>query len=239
MTRDISPDITTLRLLLTEPHSCSYLEGRQATTAFVDPQTTIDTALYSRLSELGFRRSGPYLYTPHCVDCNACVPARIVAEEFRPNRSQRRCWSRNGDVQVEQLESIETQEHYALYDSYISARHAQGDMFPATLQQFRDFLGAPWPSTRFLEMRLAGKLIGCSVCDVLPSGYSAIYTYFDPAEARRSLGTLGVLCQISLARSFSLPHVYLGYWIAECRKMKYKSNFHPLELFRDNRWERA
>lgn len=237
MTRDITPDISRVRLFLTEPHNCSYLHDQQATTAFVDPQSEIDVALYTRLSEIGFRRSGPYLYTPHCVACQSCVPARIPVSEFKPDRSQKRCWDRNREVRVEQLESINFYEHYALYERYISERHSQGDMYPPSERQFREFLGTPWECTRFLEFRMQDKLAGCAVIDVLENGISAIYTYFDPSYAQRSLGNLGILFQIYLARRLGLQFVYLGYWISDCRKMSYKTRFRPVELYRENRWK--
>ena len=116
MTRDISPDIGKIRLLLTEPHDCSYLDNRQATTAFVDPEIEIDGALYGRMSDMGFRRSGLYLYSPLCSACNACVPARIPVDIFRPSRSQKRCLKRNSDITVRQVKNISFDEHYTVYD---------------------------------------------------------------------------------------------------------------------------
>ena len=129
MTRDISPDIGTIKLALTEPHECSYLEGRRSTTAFVDPSLTVDTELYSRMTTMGFRRSGSYLYSPMCAQCSACVPARVPVMDFKMSRAQKRCWNKNRDVMVEQLESINRDEHF-LYARYINARHSDGDMYP-------------------------------------------------------------------------------------------------------------
>ena len=47
-----------------------------------------------------------------------------------------------------------------------------------------------------------------------------------------------MLKQIEWAREAGLPWVYLGYWIAECRKMSYKSEYTPLEFFRAGSWHR-
>ena len=144
MTRDISPDIQTVRLCLTEPHECSYLPERMSTTAFVDPALFIDVALYSRMTTLGFRRSGPYLYAPMCSACKACVPTRLPVAEFKMNRSQKRCWRDNADIAVEQCDAIDLAEHYDLYARYIESRHSDGDMYPPSVRQFEDFLGKPW-----------------------------------------------------------------------------------------------
>ena len=236
MTRDISPDIGKIRLLLTEPHDCSYLDNRQATTAFVDPEIEIDDALYGRMSDMGFRRSGLYLYSPLCSACNACVPARIPVDIFRPSRSQKRCLKRNSDITVRQVKNISFDEHYPVYDRYISGRHYQGDMFPPSRDQFEQFLGNAWDCTNFLELCIDGELIGCAVVDVLPNALSAIYTYFDPDYTARSLGTLAVLFQIQLAQHMGLGYLYLGYWIEDCQKMSYKTNYKPLELLQENTW---
>ena len=236
MTRDISPDIGKIRLLLTEPHECSYLEQRQSTTAFVDPDIAISSELYGRMSAMGFRRSGPYLYSPFCTDCKSCIPARIPVEAFVPSRSQKRCLKRNQDVQVKQVSTLDFDEHYPVYDRYIRARHYQGDMFPPSRTQFEQFLGNAWECTGFLELRVDGELIGCAVVDSLPNALSAIYTYFEPDQSARGLGNLAVLLQINLAQELAMDYLYLGYWISDCRKMSYKTNYSPLELLQENTW---
>ena len=239
MTRDISPDIGTIKLCLTEPHDCSYLEGRRSTTAFVDPSLNIDKDLYSKMTTMGFRRSGPYLYAPMCAQCSACVPTRVPVANFQWNRNQKRCWKKNVDIKIEQLDTINIDEHFPLYARYINERHKDGDMYPPLKTQFEEFLGSPWQTTQFLELRLADKLIGCAVVDIINNGISAIYTYFDPAYTDRSLGNLAVLFEIKMAQQLGLDYLYLGYWIADCAKMKYKTNYRPLELYRENNWQLA
>ena len=229
----------TIKLCLTEPHDCSYLEGRRSTTAFVDPELSIDTPLYSKMTAMGFRRSGPYLYAPMCAQCSACVPARVPVASFKQSRSQKRCWNKNADIKIEQLDELNIDEHFPLYARYINDRHKDGDMYPPFRKQFEDFLGNPWQSTRFLEFRLANKLIGCAVVDILNNGLSAIYTYFDPKYTDRGLGNLAVLYEIEMAQQLKLDYLYLGYWIADCAKMKYKTNYRPLELYRGNHWQLA
>lgn len=220
------------------PHPCGYLEDREATTVFVDPEVSVDLSLYSRLSELGFRRSGNYLYRPQCANCNACIPSRVPVEIFTPNRNQRRCWRRNGDLDVTHQDHIDTDEHYALYARYIEQRHSDGEMYPPSQEQFRSFLSNPWGSTRYLEFRDQGRLIAVAVTDVLSAGVSAIYTFYDPDEERRSLGSYSILYQIEWARRLGLPSVYLGYWIESCQKMAYKRHFQPLETLENHRWSR-
>lgn len=229
-------DLSTIRLFATHPHQCSYLEGEDATTVFVDPNQTMDGRLYRQLSELGFRRSGSHVYRPQCAECQACIPARIPVSRFEPSRQQKRCWKRNQDLDIRPLESIDDDEHYELYARYISERHNDGDMYPATRSQFRSFLTSEWGITRYLELRLDGRLAAVVVCDQMENALSAVYTYFDPDLHRRSLGTHGILLQIQHARQLQLDYLYLGYWIKACAKMNYKSQFRPLELLINRRW---
>jgi arginyl-tRNA--protein-N-Asp/Glu arginylyltransferase len=229
-------DLSTLKLFTTYPHPCSYLPDQEAVTLFIDPEAEIDVALYSRLSEFGFRRSGPHLYRPRCGECQACIPMRIPVDMFSPNRKQRRCWRRNQDLEVNVLESIDTDEHYQLYDDYIRERHADGDMYPPSRQQYRDFLSTQWGSTCYLEFRHESRLVAVAVSDRLDHGLSAIYTFYAADQTARSLGAYAILYQIEWAKQLGLEHVYLGYWIKQCQKMRYKSDYRPFQLFVNNTW---
>ena len=145
---------------------------------------------------------------------------------------------RNQDLDITLTDSIDTDEHYTLYAQYIEARHSDGDMYPATREQFLSFLGAGAPSTQFFEMREGKRLVGCFLSDQLLNGPSAIYTYFDPEMEFRSLGRFAILKQIQLAQETQRPYLYLGYWIKHCAKMAYKGEYRPLELLINNEWLR-
>lgn len=228
--------LRTLVFFATPAHACSYLPDREATTMFVDPRAEVDKRLYSQLTALGFRRSGSHYYRPHCDHCNACIPVRLDCREFRPDRSQRRVWNRNRDLTFRLVPAVFTERYYDLYARYIGERHADGDMFPPSREQFSSFLVEGATETWFLEMNLGDQLLGLAVIDGLNDGLSAIYTMFDPEQEHRSLGTLAVLWQIDEARRRDLDWVYLGYWISQCRKMNYKTRFRPLEAFQDGHW---
>jgi arginine-tRNA-protein transferase len=220
----------------TYPHSCSYLQDQEAVTLFVDPRQAVDKLLYSKLSALGFRRSGGHIYRPHCNDCNACIPARVPVATFDPNRRQRRTRKRNRDLVVEYTEDISDTPAYELYRRYIEDRHADGDMYPPNRDQYESFLSNEWGCTDYYRFYDQGGLIAIAVVDVLQDGLSAIYTFFDPAASRRSLGAYAILWQIDKAREVGLEYLYLGYWIRGCQKMDYKSEYRPLELYLNNRW---
>ncbi len=225
-----------LKVYTTYPHSCSYLENREATTLFVDPRQEVDQALYSNLSVLGFRRSGNHLYRPHCSHCQACIPARIPVAEFEPNRAQRRAMRRNADLEVECTDDIRDEAAFDLYRRYIDRRHSDGDMYPPDREQYLSFLNNAWECTRYYRFYEGGKLTAISVVDALLDGLSAIYTFFEPEAEQRSLGRYAILWQIEQTAALGLDYLYLGYWIKDCRKMAYKSEYRPLELYVNGRW---
>ncbi|HEY7771912.1 MAG TPA: arginyltransferase [Marinagarivorans sp.] len=232
-------DLSELKLFTTGEHDCSYLEDQKATTLFVDPAAALDTDTYSALSELGFRRSGCHIYRPHCYDCAACISVRVAVHGFSASRSQKRCIKRNSDLDITVTQQPNMDEHYPLYERYINARHADGDMYPPNRQQYLEFLNNPLGCTDYIEFRSAGKLIGCAVSDHLDNGLSAIYTYFCPEHTARSLGRFAILYQIERAKKLSLPYLYLGYWIKNCEKMNYKSQYQPLQLLINQQWMSA
>ena len=230
--------LSDVKVFTTGPHGCGYLPGREATTLFLDPATPVDAPLYNQLSQIGFRRSGSHLYRPHCTRCKACVPARIPIARFQPRGSQKRTWQRNRKLLVSEVENISSGEYFDLYQRYIENRHRDGDMYPPLREQYDSFLTDAWGMTRYFRIELDGMLLGVIVTDQTPQSLSAIYTFFDPApeQARRSLGTYAILWLIELARQLGLSYLYLGYWIRDCRKMAYKSEFRPLQLYRNGLW---
>ncbi|MCJ8169087.1 arginyltransferase [Atopomonas sediminilitoris] len=229
-------ELARLKFYATQPHACSYLPRETATTLFLDPSQPMDSTLYAELSELGFRRSGDHLYRPHCQQCQACIPARIPVDLFCPTRGQQRIVRRNQDLKVTRQRPHLCDEYYALYERYINARHADGDMYPPNPDQFESFLVRDLPFAWFYEFRLEQQLVALAVCDVMPNGLSAVYTFFDPELDKRSLGRYAVLWQIAECQRLNLASLYLGYWIKDCRKMSYKREYRPLEVYVQQRW---
>lgn len=231
-------NLQTLTFYATPEHACSYLPKQRATTMFVDPRASIDLKLYSQLSRLGFRRSGNHYYRPHCEHCRACIAVRLPVYAFRPSRSQRRTFERNQDLEVTLVSPTFREEHYEVYERYINLRHADGDMYPPSREQYQSFLIEGSHFTRFAEMRLNGQLVGLAVIDQLDDGFSAIYTFYDPNYQSRGLGTFAILWQIEEVKRRGEQYLYLGYWIRECHKMSYKSRFRPIEVLMNDRWVR-
>ncbi len=233
-----SGQLQRLAFYATPVHDCSYLRDRSAITLFADPKASMDNHLYSQLSLFGFRRSGRHIYRPACPACSACIPVRIPVNEFEPRRNQRRTWTRNRDLTVVQVPAEYTPEHFELFERYVKTRHPGGGMDNPDPNQFMDFLTSDWSDTRFVEFRDHARLLAVAVIDVLEQGLSAVYTYFDPAESHRSLGTHAILWEIEETRRLGHDWLYLGYWIRECPQMRYKEQFRPLEHFHEGVWSR-
>ncbi|WP_066016596.1 arginyltransferase [Endozoicomonas atrinae] len=225
-----------LRFYATQPHECSYLPEEQATTLFMDPEILLNKQLCSDLAEVGFRRSGQHIYRPHCNRCRACIPARVPVYSFQMRRTQRKTWNRNSTLRVSRVSADFQDEHFLLYEKYINQCHQDGDMYPATIEQYTSFLVDSTEFTSFYEFRLDGQLLAVSVVDHLQSSLSAIYTFYDPDYLQRSLGRYCILWLIAETKKLGLPYLHLGYWIRNCQKMNYKIEYRPVELYISQEW---
>ncbi|MEA3292685.1 MAG: arginyltransferase [Pseudomonadota bacterium] len=224
------------KLFVSAPHPCPYLPGETATSLLLEPDFPVSAQLYGTLIKSGFRRSGSLVYRPHCATCKACVSVRIPVELFRPNRAQRRTLKRNRDLAVRLAPTRFSAEHFDLYCRYQSWRHPGDLMDHRDPDRYQEFMVESTVETLLFEYRLEGTLAALSVIDVAADGLSAVYTFFEPDLAPRSLGTHAILHQIEQARAFGLEWLYLGYWIRNCRKMHYKSSFRPLFGFVRGEW---
>lgn len=232
------------RLLKTPPHGCGYLPNRKAEMLFGSPVTAMSNQLYGRLAHAGFRRSGERVYLPYCRSCNACTPIRIEASRFAPKRRHKRALKRNADLEMRVGEAKITPQSLDLYKRYIAHKHRQGNMYPASAEQFEKFLLSEWGNTHFLEFRLttdegdskAGDLVAVAVTDQIDGALLAVYTFYDPNHASRSLGMYCILKQIEQAQTEDMTYLYLGYWVQQSKKMDYKASYKPHQLLIKNRW---
>ncbi len=226
-----------LQFYATSPYPCSYLPGRDARSQVATPTHLIDAEVYSTLVRRGFRRSGAFTYRPHCINCKACIPVRLPVAELQYSRAQRRAIRNHADLTIRQRPLAFFAEHYALYTRYQNARHAGGGMDEDGHEQYAHFLLQSNVDTRLIEFSDGDAVRMVSIIDVLEDGLSSVYTFYDPDVAGASFGTYNILWQARQCDALDLPYLYLGYWIAESRKMAYKSRFSPIEGLIDGRWQ--
>jgi len=75
------------------------------------------------------------------------------------------------------------------------------------------------------------------VVDLLDNALSAVYTFFNPKFSKNNLGSYAILWQIQHAKNLNLEFLYLGFWVKDCLKMSYKTQYQPLQGLIENHWE--
>ena len=226
--------------ILDAPSRCSYLPDRDWRLEY-RLAAELSAEEYARFLLAGWRHFGRALFRPRCPACSACEPLRVDVERFRPDRSQRRAWARNqADLRLDIAEPAAGPAQLDLYRRYHAFQERAKD-WPdrqgETPADYREsFVDNPFP-VREWRYSLGDELVGLGYVDDLPVGPSAITFLYDPRYRDRSLGTYNVLALIEHARGRGLPHVYLGYRVADCPSMAYKARFVPHQtLGPDGRW---
>lgn len=227
--------LTSLHFYLTAPYTCSYLPGLMTSSQVAAPTSMINTQVYSVLVKNGFRRSGIYTYRPFCEGCSACVPLRVPARQFTPNRSQRRALAQHANLQATIHCLLDRPEYFDLYQRYQRARHPDGEM--CDRESYQNFILQSNVDSLLVEFRENDVLRMISVIDMLSDGLSSVYTFYEPDLPRACFGVYNVLWQIEMCNNLNLDFVYLGYWIKNCRKMAYKTSFQPAQGLTDGVWQ--
>ena len=239
----------TPQFYLTAPSPCPYLNGQEERKVFTHLVGERAGELNDLLTHGGFRRSQSIAYRPACETCRACVSVRVVAADFKPSRNMRRVAERNADLIGELRDAFPSSEQYSVFRGYLDARHRDGGMADMTVLDYAMMIEDSHVQTRLVEYRRrgpdsaltqrgAGKLLAVALSDVLSDGLSMVYSFFDPDEGERSLGTFMILDHIDRARAMGLSYVYLGYWVRGSRKMDYKGRFLPQERLMPSGWMR-
>jgi arginine-tRNA-protein transferase len=221
----------------TAPLPCPYLSGRTERKVVTEITGPDAERLHDRLSRAGFRRSHNIAYAPVCPSCQACVPIRVPVARFEPGRTQRRILRTNADVIAYEAAPRATAEQFQLFQRYQQSRHGSGDMASMSFYDYRAMVEDTPITTFVAEFRDSDdRLLGACLADRLSDGLSAVYSFFAPGQDRRSLGTHAILWLIQHAAALGLPHVYLGYWVPQSRKMAYKARFRPAEILAGGQW---
>ena len=233
------------RFFVTSPAPCPYLPGRSERKVFTELKGAHADQLNEALGRIGFRRSQTVAYRPSCLDCQACVSVRVVANEFKPSSTQKREIKRNRDLIVTECRPWATDEQFELLTKYLSVRHPDGGMSAMDEMDYADMVEHTPVTSSLVEYREPtetgepGKLIGACLTDRQGDGLSMIYSFYDPDhEGRAGLGNYIILDHIQRAAQSGLPYVYLGYWVDGSPRMQYKVRYRPLEQLTRDGWRR-
>ena len=224
-----------LQLFLLPPTPCPYLEGlvEQKAATVIDRRIG---GLAPLLLERGFRRSQTMFYRQHCPTCRACISARIRLKDFKAGGGFARVLRKNADLDCTIETPKATMALYELFSRYLHTRHADGDMNEMSYGDFTKMMEEYPHETRFLVARRGEDVMGVMLVDELPSGTSAVYSFFEPDEASRSLGTYLILKLAEMTLESGRDYLYLGFWVRNSPKMKYKEKYQPLELYVNEAW---
>jgi arginyl-tRNA--protein-N-Asp/Glu arginylyltransferase len=240
----------TPQFFLTAPSPCPYLPGQEERKVFTHLVGRRAGELNDILTHGGFRRSQTIAYRPACESCRACVSVRVPVDGFTPSRNLRRIAKHNRDLVGTAAANQATSEQYSLFRRYLDSRHADGGMIDMSVLDYAMMVEDSHIETRVVEYRRRGPdtfingrgegpPLAVCLTDVLADGLSMVYSFYDPDEAARSLGTFVILDHIARARQMGLPYVYLGYWVEGSRKMAYKARFMPQERLLGQGWTRV
>lgn len=217
---------------ITAGGECPYFASVESLTTYRNiPNQT--TAVFHHHLLRGWRRFGGVTFRPVCPTCDACQSLRIPLDLFEFSKSQRRIFKKNRDLRIEISSPQLTAEHLSLYQRFHTFRHHTkgwddpSRMTPLHYQsQYIDAADSYGLEARYYEK---DTLICVDLFDRGYDGLSAVYCYWDPRYANRSLGTLSLLWQIKIARQLNLSYVYLGYGVQANASLSYKYHYSPLE----------
>ena len=228
-----------IQFYVTTNYSCGYISKREARSIVATPYKRINKKNYGHLIKRGFRRSGQYVYKPDCKECTACIPIRLNVNNFILSKSQKRVKKSLKDLTVKVLPLEFNEEHYKLYVKYQKNRHRLQNQSEDDISDYNDFLIRSNVDSKLLEFRIDEELKLVTIIDVVEDGISAVYTFFDSETPKKSFGTYSILWLLEWCKNKNEQYIYLGYWIGESQKMRYKTNFKPYELLIDGSWQQA
>lgn len=239
--------LDTPQFYLTAPAPCPYLPNQMERKVFTHLVGERARGIHDDLSQGGFRRSQNIAYRPACETCRACQATRVLAREFKPTRSMRRIQKRNEDLIGHETGNSPTSEQYSLFRRYVDSRHGDGGMAGMTVLDYAMMVEDSHVETSIIEYRKrgpdsgvtgrgVGELVAAVLFDRLGDGNSMVYSFFDPNEKKRSLGTFLILDHIERSRREGMKFCHLGYWVEGSSKMDYKARFLPQERLQSAGW---
>jgi len=226
---------TPLPMRLSMQSECPYIAGQTEQRIAVD--VSLNPQAHDALARAGFRRVENWVYRPTCPACTACTPWRVDAQNFQPSRNLARIKRINHDLRRQITGPDVVAEHYDLFKSYVTQRHEDGQMAMMGPEEFQNMIVNSPIDTILVNYHDDDRLVATALADIQSDGLSAVYSFFDPAQSRRSLGSFIILDLLQITVEAGLRWVYLGYYIAGSAKMMYKARYKPAEIYQDGVWQ--
>jgi len=208
---------------------CSYLEDKEQTTHY-KVINHCDIISCQNLLERGFRRFGRMFFRPICSSCTECQSIKIDVDNFKFSKSQRRVINKAKDIKSVIRRPSLTNEHLSLFEKYhLYMRDKKEWSYKETTPEhyFSSFVDGHNEFGYEVLYFDEDKLIGVDLIDILDTGISSIYFYYDPEYSEYSLGKLSLYQQIKFAKQMGLKWIYLGYYVKDCPSLSYKSHYKP------------
>lgn len=221
---------------------CPYLPGRVARMPLYRQLRPLTLAESDGRFANAERRVGQCLYRTACPTCTECQGLRVLVDEFKPSKSQRRVRNRWGDeMRIEYGRATFDQEKLDLFNRHKRERGLidEGDE-EMTHLGYVSWLVHSCFHTMEMRYYLRDRLIGVGVLDLGKTSMSSVYFYFDPSEEVNKLspGVYSALQEIEFCKRSGRKHLYLGLYVKECRSLSYKADYGPHEVLRDGDWRR-
>jgi len=185
------------------------------------------------LLEKGFRHFGTTFFRYNLQkqgnETLHVIPLRINLSKFSPSKSQKRILRRNRDLEIVFRDACLDVEKERLFSIH---KERFKDNVPRSLLQFLSPVPSAIPcKTRECCAYLNGKLVAVGFMDEGETSTSCVYTIFDTAYGRRSMGILMILLEIQYSVDSGMRYVYPGYAYIEDSFYDYKKNFTGLEYY--------
>ena len=218
-----------------EDKQCSYFDDKLCDIRY-KYMDNCSSQEQKKMLERGWRRFGNMHFVPECKDCNECKTIRIDVNKFSFSKNQKRVFNKNKETEVYIQKPTVTYEHIDLFNKYHSHMSQKKDWNENIIdvQEYTNSYvnGAHNYGKEILYFR-DNKLIGVALCDILDSGMSAVYCYYDHDYEHLSIGQFSILAQLSIAKQNNIPYLYLGYWIKDHFSMGYKERYKPFEVLQN------
>ena len=218
------------RVLWDQIEPCPYREGEEARLPLRLPIGPLTPPQFDACLAAGDRRSGRMLYRTRCPSCVGCEPLRVPVAQFRPNKSQRRAWTKNAaEVRLSVGPPVVDEVRLSLFNRHKLERGLSHRGEPLSETAYLSWLVDTCVDTREFAYSIDDRLVAVSILDCGQTSVSSVYHYFDPGESGRSLGVFSAMAELAWAQAQGFTWYYLGFYVSDCQHLKYKADYRPHE----------